>query len=109
MQSGFRILRSSRTEVFCKKVLKKETLAQMFSCEFCEISKNTFSIEQLWWLLLYFILQNLKDNEDRLEYFFFKIMNESDFNDFDAIKDFKRFKHRRGIKSCFCFFPFLKK
>ena len=56
-----------------KKVLRKETLAQMFSCEFCEISKNTFFIEQLWWLLLYFILQNLKDNEDRLEYFFSKL------------------------------------
>ena len=24
----------------------------MFSCEFCEISKNTFFIEHLWWLLL---------------------------------------------------------
>ena len=24
-------------------LLKKETLAQVFSCEFCEISKNTFS------------------------------------------------------------------
>ena len=23
--------------------IKKETLAQMFSCEFCEISRNTFS------------------------------------------------------------------
>ena len=40
-----------------KKVLKKETLAQVFS----------FFIEHLWWLLLYFILQNLKDTEDRLE------------------------------------------
>ena len=63
--------RSSRTEVFCKKgilrnfakftgktpvpdlffnkvavcnFIKKETLAQvLFSCEFCDISKNTFS------------------------------------------------------------------
>ena len=61
--------RSSRPEVFCKKGvrrnlvkftgkhlcqclffnkvagwgLKKETLTQVFSCEFCEISKNTFS------------------------------------------------------------------
>ena len=64
--------RSSRQEVFCKKgvlrnfakftrkhlcqslffdkvaglacnFIKKETLAQVFSCEFCEISKNTFS------------------------------------------------------------------
>ena len=51
-------LRSSHPEVFCKKgvlrnfekfrphacnFIKKETLAQVFSCEFCEISKNTFS------------------------------------------------------------------
>ena len=28
--------------------VKKETLAQVFSCEFCEISKNTFSTENLW-------------------------------------------------------------
>ena len=53
--------RSSHQEVFCKKVvlrnfskfagkrlcqslffIKKETLAQGFSCEFCEISKNNF-------------------------------------------------------------------
>ena len=27
--------------------IKKETLAQMFSCEFCEISKNTFFTEHL--------------------------------------------------------------
>ena len=47
--------RSSRPEVFCKKgvrkfrekylcqslFIKKETPAQAFSCEFCEISKNT--------------------------------------------------------------------
>ena len=32
--------------------IKKESLAQVFSCEFCEISKNTFFIEHLWWLLL---------------------------------------------------------
>ena len=24
------------------QIIKKETLAQVFSCEFCEISKNTF-------------------------------------------------------------------
>ena len=28
--------------------IKKETLAQVFSCEFCEISKNTFPTEHLW-------------------------------------------------------------
>ena len=68
--------RSGRPEVFCEKsvlriftqstgkhlcqslffnkvaglnFIKKETLAQVFSCEFCEISKNTFFIEHLWW------------------------------------------------------------
>ena len=28
--------------------IKKETLAQVFSCEFCEISKSTFFTEHLW-------------------------------------------------------------
>ena len=28
--------------------IKKETLAQVFSCEFCEISKNTFFREHIW-------------------------------------------------------------
>ena len=28
--------------------IKKEALAQVFSCEFCEISKNTFFTEHLW-------------------------------------------------------------
>ena len=28
--------------------IKKETLAQAFSCEFCEISQNTFLTEHLW-------------------------------------------------------------
>ena len=36
----------------CANFIKKETLQQMFSCEFCEISKNTFFIEHLLWLLL---------------------------------------------------------
>ena len=34
---------------------KKETLTQVFPCEFCEISKNTFFTEHLQWLLLFFI------------------------------------------------------
>ena len=29
-------------------MFKKETLAQVFSCEFCQISKNTFFTEHLW-------------------------------------------------------------
>ena len=36
--------------LFLNKVglIKKEALAQVVSCEFCEISKNTFFIEYLW-------------------------------------------------------------
>ena len=33
--------------VLQKKFIKKESLAQVFSCEFCEISKKTYFIEQL--------------------------------------------------------------
>ena len=62
-------LRSSRPKVYCKIVVlrnfakftgkhlcqspffKKETLAQVFFCEFCEISRNTFSYKHFWWLL----------------------------------------------------------
>ena len=30
------------------KFIEKEALTQVFSCEFCKISKNTFLIENLW-------------------------------------------------------------
>ena len=44
---GNLLLRSSRPDVLSEKggacnFIKKEALAQVFSCEFCEISKNTF-------------------------------------------------------------------
>ena len=32
--------------------IKRETLAEVFSCKFCEILKNTFFIEHPRWLLL---------------------------------------------------------
>ena len=32
--------------------VEKETLVQVFSCKFCEIYKNTFFTEHLWWLVL---------------------------------------------------------
>ena len=56
--------RNSRPDVFCKKgvlktlqisqkstcagVLKKDSLAQVFSCEFSKIFKNTFFTEHVW-------------------------------------------------------------
>ena len=33
---------------------KKDTLTQVFSCEFCEISRKAFFAEHLRWLLLHF-------------------------------------------------------
>ena len=52
LQETFLKARGSRREVFCKKgvlrnftkfnSIKKETLAQVFTCELCEIFKNTF-------------------------------------------------------------------
>ena len=50
------MLESFVNKVACVKAcnfIKKETLAQLFSCKYCEIFKNSFFIEHLWWLLLY--------------------------------------------------------
>ena len=51
--------RSSRPDVLCEKgaacnFIKRETLARVFSCEFCEISKNTYFYRTplddcFWW------------------------------------------------------------
>ena len=38
-----------------RNIIKKESLVQVFCCEFCEISKNTFFTEHLRWLLLIMI------------------------------------------------------
>ena len=67
-------------EVFHKKAIrpqacnfiKKETLAQVFSCEFCEIFKNTFFTEQLRTTTSY--CSNLpKLASNLLEIFFLKV------------------------------------
>ena len=44
----FKIKKSAlKNKVACLRpvIIKKETLAQVFSCEFCEIFKNTFLTE----------------------------------------------------------------
>ena len=40
------ITRNSLNQAY--NFIKKETMIKAFSCEFCEISKNTFFAEQLW-------------------------------------------------------------
>ena len=44
MPVSFLIKLKAKTSNF----IKKETLAQVFSCEICEIFKNTFLTEHLW-------------------------------------------------------------
>ena len=39
----WRIFKNSEESTLACNFIKKGTLAQVFSCEFCEISKNTFS------------------------------------------------------------------
>ena len=68
-------MRSSRPELFCKKGVlanfakftrkhQKEIPLQMFSCEFCEISYNTFFKEPFRWLLLHKHLFSLLSYHD---------------------------------------------
>ena len=38
--------------------IKKETVAQVFPCKFCRVSKNTFLTEHLRWLLQYLLHVN---------------------------------------------------
>ena len=64
------ILQQQPPEVFCKKEFLETSqnsqehtcasvsfsvMAHVFSCEFCEISKNSFFTEHLWWLRLMLI------------------------------------------------------
>ena len=58
---------------------KKETLAQVFLCGFCEIFKNTFFIEHLPWLLLW---RNVERVEVVIPKFFWKT---------DVLKSFAKF------------------
>ena len=37
-----------KLQVSASNLIKKEALVQVFSCEFCEIFKNTFFTEYLW-------------------------------------------------------------
>ena len=56
---------------------KKETLVQVFSCEFCELSKNTFFTEQIWTTASAFIFSEAVTVGVLLEKVFLKISENS--------------------------------
>ena len=45
----FRFSKIHKKTPVAESFFNKETLGQVFSYEFCQISKNTFFIEHLWW------------------------------------------------------------
>ena len=67
MRQHFIQAEAATGDVLQKKVcnfIKKETLAQVFPCEFCEIFKNTFFTEHLRWLLLFRRICCTKPNQN---------------------------------------------
>ena len=85
----FSTYRSSHRRCFVRKgvlinscnFIKKETLTQVFSCEFCEISKNTFSTQHLW-TTASILTWNLKSQESYLNshgdtYFFRNVFKQT--------------------------------
>ena len=60
--SQFSILRFSfliKLQAETCNFIKKQALTQVFSSEFCEMFRNTFFVENLWWLILTHIPQHL--------------------------------------------------
>ena len=52
MFKDFQVMMISKDVSDTCKFIKKETLAQVFSCNFANFLKTPFYIEQIWWLLL---------------------------------------------------------
>ena len=66
-------LQASRTQA-CN-FIKKETLAQVLSCEFVNFLRIPFFIENLWWLLLeYFTQNNSLRKSERFSITFHKVL-----------------------------------
>ena len=79
--------------------VKEETLAHIFSCKFCEIFKNIFSLIQLRWLLLC-ILHNLKSSkvkDDKVKYKY--ILNYKFLTDFKKITVRRLFLYGLTLKN----------
>ena len=59
--------------------IEKETLAQVFSCEFCEISKNTFFHETPLMAVSLFVTVSFEDTASRAFNVFFKCAHVKSF------------------------------
>ena len=90
------------TEVFCKlpfamhvaimeSLLKKRLWHRCFSCESCEISKNTFFTEHLWWSASKSNFPNIKLSQK------FALTNASDVS---VLSQIKRCSEWTGGNSC---------
>ena len=64
------IVRGSPGTQFMHMRVKKETLAQAFSCEFFEISKSTFFTEHLWATACMLPFLYFLKNEEFIHFFF---------------------------------------
>ena len=76
---------------------KKEILAQLFSCEFCEILKNTFFTEHLRWLLLHLTIVERLDKKGK-SVIFFELWKNQQWRKFCLEKLMKQDKPRLYFK-----------
>ena len=82
-------------KTLCKSSFKKETLSQVFSYEFCGISKNTFFTEHIWSTASSFAyLQNLT------EWMFSKLVTSYLWNKYENV--LKKFRKCIEKFKCFC-------
>ena len=58
-----------RPSVLIKLQAEAENVAQVFSCEFCEIFKNTFFTEHLWATVSEYIKALILDTKSLFHYF----------------------------------------
>ena len=83
---------------------KKETLAQVFSCEFIKISKNTFFTEHLRTTASAFNFSETATGDVLWKNVFLKIWQNSQESTFDLRNFQKDVFHRTPLDDCFWYF-----
>ena len=67
--TGVKVSFLIKLQVEACNFIKKETLAQVFSCEFCENSRNTFFTDHLW------VTASVLSRKKNLPHFFDQVTN----------------------------------